>query len=322
MIGSTSDFAAPLEISTNRFSDAMPANIRKVAIIGKAPSSREFAPYDDESWEVWGVGDCALSVKRWNRSFELHDIHNGFTRWNQVYQDFLKGDHGKPIYTFENHPDVKCSTAYPRREILSEFAALISDNEGNPLPYFTNSISWMIALAIHEKVNEIGLWGVDMAQHGVGLQSEYAHQRPSCELWLGVAVGRGIKVTIHQHSDLLKTPYQYGFDSEPSAMRLKYKARTGDLETGRKKAGEKAKANQNEIRRLQGHLKYWESRLLGILGADDESETAREKIVDRMAQISAGIELVKETQNEQLQRQLVHIGAQDDMQYWHQHIFG
>lgn len=326
-----------------------PKKYRKVAIVGKAPSSMNDAPYDDPAWEVWGVGDMGLTGKRLSRSFEVHDIHDGFTRWNQQYTEFLKAPHDFPIYVFDKHPEVPSAVEYPRRHVLNEFAKVLSTDEGKPIAYFTNSISWMLALAVHEGVQEIGLWGVDMAQHGVGLLSEYAHQRPSCELWVGIAAGRGIKVTIHQNSDLLKTPYQYGHDTEPLALRVKHKARDKDIALGHKKAGDKAQQHQDEIDRLQGHLDYWQSRLLGEVGdytlqmndpsldglADEQKkrigqmlstraaihEAEREKIADRIAQIKAGIKKVKAAQNEQVQRQLIHMGAKDDMQYWHQHFF-
>lgn len=309
------------EINAQNSGLEIPAKHRKVAIVGKAPSSMNDAPYDDQEWEIWVVGDMGLAGKRVTRSFEVHDIHDGMTRWGTHYTDFLKAKHDFPIYVFDKHPEVQSAVDYPRREVLNRFAPLLQTNEGKSIAYFTNSISWMIALAIHEGVQEIGLWGVDMAQHGVGLLSEYAHQRPSCELWIGIAVGCGIKVQIHQNSDLLKTPYQYGFDTEPHALRLKHKARDNDIAMGQKKAATKATELGDEIERLTGHQEYWESRLLGILGSDDESEAAREKIVDRIAQIKAAIKKVRASQNEQVQRQLIHMGAKDDMQYWHQHHF-
>lgn len=322
-----------------------PPKVRKVAIVGKAPSSKDLAPYDDESWEIWGVGDLGMHVKRITRSFEVHDLQSGFKRWNDGYTGYLRAEHEFPIYVFEKHPEVKSAVAYPRREILDEFGPLMVDNEGKELSYFTNSIAWMLALAIYEGVQEIGLWGVDMAQHGVGLLSEYAHQRPSCEFWMGVAVGRGIKVMVHQHSDLLKTPYQYGFDSEPSALRLLHSARDGDLQNGLKKAANKTKEVEYKIRQRQTRVEYLEKRLLGVVGeivspaiegmTEEQRKTLekwltdrmlaldaeRLRIVDMIAAEKAEIAGLNQQKDEQVQKQLVHMGAQEDMQYWHQHHF-
>ena len=68
-----------------------------------------------------------------------------------------------------------------------------------------------------ERIGQIGLWGVDMAQHGVKqghagwFTSEYARQRPSVEYWLGVAEGMGIDVTVPDESDILKCSVIYGY---------------------------------------------------------------------------------------------------------------
>jgi hypothetical protein len=89
--------------------------------------------------------------------------------------------------------------------------------------YFTNSISYLIALAIYElkgveQGSIIGLWGVDMAQQGLQsgsvagwFTSEYARQRPSVEYWLGIAEGLGIKIHVPDQSDILKTACIYGY---------------------------------------------------------------------------------------------------------------
>jgi hypothetical protein len=41
---------------------------------------------------------------------------------------------------------------------------------------------------------------------------EYSHQKPSCEYFVGIARGRGIKVLVPTGSDLLKTGRLYGFE--------------------------------------------------------------------------------------------------------------
>jgi len=44
--------------------------------------------------------------------------------------------------------------------------------------------------------------------------TEYATQRASCEYYIGVAIGKGIKVFIPPQADLLKTKFRYGFEFE------------------------------------------------------------------------------------------------------------
>jgi hypothetical protein len=117
-----------------------------------------------------------------------------------------------PIYMQEKNPDIPMSVRFPKEKIMEEF--------GN---YFTNSISWEIALAVMEGFKEIHLYGVDMATH-----SEYAYERPSVEYFLGWAQGRGIKIMIPQKSDLLKTLWLYPYqDSAP--FRTKCTSRREEL---------------------------------------------------------------------------------------------
>ena len=115
--------------------------------------------------------------------------------------------------------EVPCSIPYPKDEILGEFGT-----------YFTNTVSFMIALAIKEQATHISLYGVDMAQQAVGVKSEYAQQRPSCELMLGIAIGRGIRVRVHVKSDLLKCWKLYAYDSDPDAFQVKLLARKQELQ--------------------------------------------------------------------------------------------
>jgi hypothetical protein len=43
--------------------------------------------------------------------------------------------------------------------------------------------------------------------------SEYGHQKPSCEYYLGIARGRGLKVILPPESDLLKATTRYGYSA-------------------------------------------------------------------------------------------------------------
>lgn len=175
--------------------------MKKVAILGYTPT-RAYAPYDDDRWEIWGLNDLYRfkgdgDVKRWTRWFNMHQDRPsaaGRTAYAKNLKEYAKWD--IPVYLQEKHPLVPCSVTYPLDEIVNKYG-----------DYFTNSISYMIALAIHEGFDDIGVYGVDMAT-----DTEYDHQRPSCEYWLGVARGAGINVYIHPAADLLKKRYLYGYE--------------------------------------------------------------------------------------------------------------
>lgn len=299
---------------------------KKIAIVAKAPSTRDMAPFDDASWEIWGLGDQAMPtypnpLPKWDRWFEIHDLDSGFKRWRSDYVEWLKQDHGKPLYINAPNAEVKSAVVYPRREVFGQFDQFMQNVEGEPVHYYTNSVAWMLALAIHEGATEIAVFGVDMAQHGVGLKSEYAHQRPSVELWLGIAAGRGIKVTIPKESDLCKTPHLYGYDSETNALKILWKARKGDVDKSRKAALEQASKAQFEIDRQKFYLKHFRDMLASYVGTDPETVKRREECLERCAQFSAAIKNQRKALEAAVQRQFVIAGADEDMQYFHQHVF-
>ena len=76
----------------------------------------------------------------------------------------------------------------------------------------------------------------------LGGKGEYAAQRPSCEYFLGIAVGRGIKVTIPTTSDLLAARGLYGFDTDSGQFREKWRNRTAELQ--QRLTNKEAQANQ------------------------------------------------------------------------------
>lgn len=179
---------------------------RKVAVLGFTDSWKQ-APFDDPSWEIWGLNELWMFIPRWTRWFEIHE--------RKVYEADKKRtvDHiyalramTCPVYMHQHWDDIPMSVPYPLKQLSEIF---VNPGAGG-LPYFTNSVSYMIALAIAEGFNEIGIFGVDMAH-----DSEYSHQRPSCEYLIGFAQGRGIKVTIPPDCELLKTDFLYGYQQEP-----------------------------------------------------------------------------------------------------------
>lgn len=191
----------------------------KVCIIGFADSHKS-APYDDDSYEFWGVNEMHLvpTIKKIDVLFELHDYKwiaedkkiKGHIAW-------LRENRNVPVFMQKHYDDIPLSIPFPRDAVLARFRN-----------YFTNTISWEIALAILLGFKEIRLYGVNMAN-----DIEYASQRPSCEYFMGVAEGLGIKLYIPPESDLLKSMYQYGFeDGELSMMAAKMKAFIAEQDAG------------------------------------------------------------------------------------------
>ena len=179
-----------------------------VAIVGFA-DTRADAPYNDPRWEIWGLNDLHGSIPRYDRWFDIHPLDNidqdynlirnrGQTPPETIGTSGLK-KLNVPIYMQKRFDDIPNSLSFPLKEIKEAFQ--FGD-------YMTNSISYMIALAIYEGYQRIHVFGVDMAVAG-----EYTHQRPSCEYWLGVAAGKGIEIYIPPASDLLHCAFMYGFEA-------------------------------------------------------------------------------------------------------------
>lgn len=205
-------------------------NGRKIAIIGKAPSSVFKAPYDDPSWEIWILNTLGVlhEVPRWDCQFELHDIELTKDKAYGNYYEWLREQSfgSRPVILRDVIPEDfgPIARPFPLTTLRQELGYLAGIN------YITNTVSWMIALALlehvqasgdgQEGITDIGLWGVDMAQHGLawghagGFTSEYAKQRPSCEYWAGVCEGMGIRLHIPAESDLLKTACLYGYHTD------------------------------------------------------------------------------------------------------------
>lgn len=207
-----------------------PIQARKIAIVGFAGSRTE-APYNDPTWEIWGVNDLYMYVPRVNVTFELHALRglleNG--RRNKDYLVWLqKGKH--PVFMVEPRPDFPSAQRFPFEALLEMF----------PRRYMTNSIAWMLGLAIAELTElaafpdgrqvrvakqgvQLGMWGVDMAA-----ETEYAAQRPSVEYLVGIADGCGLPLYIPDTSDICKATALYGMDTT-APLRQKLEMKIAEL---------------------------------------------------------------------------------------------
>jgi hypothetical protein len=180
----------------------------KLVILGTANTMKD-APFHDESYDIWTVSTAITHgkqlVKRVTRIFELHCDHKWKNRQNRIP---LMNEREVPVYMQKHNPEVPNSVPYPIGTILNKYR-----------DYMTNSISWMIALAIEEGYKEISFYGVHMVT-----TSEYADEMPSCEYFLGLAEGLGIKVYVPPAADMLKATKLYGYEEyAPGEERLKYR---------------------------------------------------------------------------------------------------
>lgn len=184
----------------------------KIALVGTAPSSRMLAPYNDRSWEIWACSPGNADVlPRVDAFFEFHSI--AVLEKDSTWTPFLSWLCMQPrVYLQALDPRFKGAIAFPKDEMIEKFG-----------PYFfSSSLAWMAALAIDNKPEAIGFWGVDMTAN-----DEYGYQRAACQHFIQLARERGIEVIVPPESDLDRPLGLYGY-RELSLMWQKLKLKDNE----------------------------------------------------------------------------------------------
>ncbi|MFQ5878541.1 MAG: hypothetical protein ACE5JH_12815 [Acidobacteriota bacterium] len=224
---------------------------KKVAIVGFATSSRDLAPFDDPEWEIWALNQLYRWIPRVDRWFEIHKNWNEHVVEGTDHLGWLQAA-PIPVYMTQRIAEIPNSVRYPLERAIERFT-----------PYFTSTIAYMLALAILEDFETIGLFGIDLI---VG--TEYFEQKACVERLMGIADGMGKTVLIPGATALCKAAYLYGYQLEPDWGPL-------NLSTLQKRraylAAERDKTI-NQARALDGALQeaeYWLSWLdLKMKGGD------------------------------------------------------
>jgi len=208
---------------------------REVLIMASGPTMIEapLAEARSQGAEIWGLNAVHRQVDPWlfTRFFQLHKPgsneghvddpdHKAFLEaWGtNQYRDWVDtygggGPHLKSkghkdpavILTSGNRPKWPNSEPYPIDDV-TESAGPMGRR------YFTNTVDFMVALAIHEGFTKVSVYGADMISDG---DSEYYKMRQSLEYYVGVMRGRGIDFYIPQRSALCKADRVYGYEEKP-----------------------------------------------------------------------------------------------------------
>jgi hypothetical protein len=154
---------------------------------------------------IYGVNDSFLRTPAVTHTFHMHDMEeylerketNSSTRLCIVHANKNPKMKFISIYKWDK---VENSEEYPLEEIVNKFNVC----------YFTSTIDYMIAYALHHGAKEIIFHGVNMTQ-----KEEYVSQKPGAEFWIGYALGMGVKVKLqYEHTSLLKTKIWNGREFE------------------------------------------------------------------------------------------------------------
>ena len=161
-----------------------------ISIVGLSPSTRHLVPADSEIWALPWDNEYA---SRASRLFEMHDrrllAHPDAMRSKSYFKDL--GEMPQPIYMHRHWEDIPSSVAFPLEEleqtVFKNFPRAKWDNQKD---WYNSSPAYMIALAIHEN-KDFGLYGIDVLD-----ESEFSYESPCLEFLIGLAIGRGLNVTI------------------------------------------------------------------------------------------------------------------------------
>lgn len=171
----------------------------KIAIVGGGKTWVD-APFDDKEWEIWVLGNQINQYddKRIDIVFE---IHNDFSNRPEGYNNWLVG---------MKNPMVVGEGFGLEGDLIEvfDFAKAREMIGGN---FLTSTPSYQIAYALYSRpdVEEIGLWGVDMAID----DQEYFYEQPCIKEWIGYCKGRGIKITLPDGCPLGEPGYIEGVTS-------------------------------------------------------------------------------------------------------------
>lgn len=176
---------------------------RKIALVGTSGTGNR-APYEDPSWEIWGVSARADYVTRADRWFELHRLDGEPKEWADLWRENLAKqiEDVDALYMIWPEPLHKSVVRYPVDHILARFGTF----------NMTSTFSWMMALAIDELRPEgkkpipgqIAIFGVEM-EYG----TEYRQQRSGFRHFIDLAHFAGIPVSRLADGGLAMEPIPY-----------------------------------------------------------------------------------------------------------------
>lgn len=178
---------------------------KRVALVGFATNTLHLVPWTDPTYEIWGLNQAHQHFqRRADRWFEMHMPEYTEDVRDPAYLQFLR-ECPVPVYMIERRPDIPNSVRFP-----IEAATQLAGRD-----YFTSSIPYMIAIALMDGFEEIGIYGVNLA-----IGEEYFYQKACAEWWIGLAEGKGVRVYVPSASALLKQHARYGYaqESTPHAL--------------------------------------------------------------------------------------------------------
>lgn len=173
----------------------------KVAIVGLAGTA-SLTPWDDASWEVWGLNaghlaghlfrraDGTFRADRW---FQIHPPEGCNAAEVDWFAQLEAGVYDVPTYV--RAADLGYwSSRYPTAAKRGRLVPFPADELADYLAagWVVNTFCLEMALALHLGAEEVALFGVECGSFG----REVVVERPGVAYWLGILASHGVQLDV------------------------------------------------------------------------------------------------------------------------------
>jgi hypothetical protein len=188
-----------------------------VAIVAMGPSRADYmreavngASARSVADEIWAINAMAGIIQH-DKAIIMDDLRY-FAKAGRDQNEHLRGyadwlaKHPGPIFAQKTYSEFPGAVAYPIREVCSKLG----------YAYFNSTVAYAVALAIHEGVKHLKLYGCDFT----GAPNADGQSGRACvEFWLGRATLQGMRVTVAPSSTLCDQQsgrVLYGYSTPPT----------------------------------------------------------------------------------------------------------
>ena len=212
--------------------------MKKLAIVGSHPATRQNAPFDDPDFEIWLFNEAPQKpeiYKRWDNAFQMHkpEVYASSENWvNEHHWTWLQKDHGdRVIWMMERDERVPNSKKYPLDEVLAQV----------PYKYLRSTPAMALALGIYLGYEYIALYGSELSSN-----TEYGYQAINYAFWIGYALGKGVDLDLQCWQNEFNQPV-YGYEGETQIPKDFFQQRIDDLATA-------ARVNKRNLERMEDKI--------------------------------------------------------------------
>lgn len=181
----------------------LPRKLDKVIILGMGHSLfdwihecyGEYPLAAEPGTEIWSINYSGFAMHS-HVCFNMHDFDGDDNpEHRKIFEGYARMPNLK-VVSVKSYDWLPNSYEYPLQEVMEDPYASV--------PYFTNSTSYLVALAIACRVKELKIYGCDFDYDEKFLDvNRFERGRANMEFWLGRASAYGCLLTIARHSSLL-----------------------------------------------------------------------------------------------------------------------